>query len=456
MFRDSAAQSIRKSGRLRQISIVLAGLCALLVALVGEVMLDIHFEGEDFYTALFLPEGHELGTRLILLFIFIVFIGYILLLWERRSHLEQELSDALRATEEEKAKSKAILDVIGDAISIQDTDYRILYQNQAHQTMMGNRHGELCYKAYQNRQEICPGCHLQLAFADGKIHSREATCISDNRLCHVEILATPLHNTDGEIVAGIESVRNITPRKEAEQRILQLNADLEKKTAELSSLNRELETFNAALSHDLKTPLSINLGATELLSDLYSQHLDSTGQELLGQILRSAERMEELIEAMLLFAQHSKGALQPEETDLSAMAAEIAAGLHQKELSRQIDWQIEPGLVANVDPRLFRSVLENLLGNAWKYTARSNAAVIRFGRNSAGTMSEFYVRDNGCGFDMAQADRIFRPFQRLHTADEYKGNGIGLATVQQIVERHGGRIRAESSPGSGAAFYFSC
>jgi signal transduction histidine kinase len=251
-------------------------------------------------------------------------------------------------------------------------------------------------------------------------------------------------------------LRALTERRRAAQRISALNADLQRWAAELEEANKELEAFNYAVSHDLRTPLASIDGFSQALLDDYADILDARGQGYLQRIHGATLRMTDLIDALLALSHVTRAELARESVDVSALARAIAADLQQREPTRQVVFVIADGLVANGDARLLGVVLENLFSNAWKFTARQSRARIEFGvlpqHESAAV---FYVRDNGVGFDMAYADKLFGAFQRLHPKTEYPGTGIGLATVQRIIQRHGGRIWAEGAVAQGATFYFT-
>lgn len=437
------------------ILLLFLGLIGVLFALIGEALIDMSFEGGSFSQALFAPTAQEMAIRSLFCGTLILFILYIASIWRKRDLLEMSMHEALDNARIEKNKSEAILEVIGDAISIQDRNLNILYQNRAHLDLMGNHLGETCYRAYQKKDEPCSGCHLLLSYEDGMPHRREASAPSPDGIIHVEIISTPLRDSSGEIVAGIESVRNITRRKMAEQNILNLNEELRQKTQELSALNHDLKAFSYSLSHDLKTPLTIIYGSAQVLNDTRSSQLDETGRYLLEQIIIGGERMDQLLDAMLQMALHAQMELRLEEIDLSAMATDILTSLRISDPERDINSTIADGVIRSGDPRLIRSVMENLLANAWKYTRHTQNPEIEFGWTINAGVECCFVRDNGAGFDADKAEKLFRPFQRLHTQDEFEGNGVGLATAQQIIHRHGGRIWAQGKLQEGATFYFT-
>lgn len=270
-----------------------------------------------------------------------------------------------------------------------------------------------------------------------------------------EHFVTPIHDDAGKIVSHVCVVRDISERKRTEDEISNLNRDLQRRATELAAANRDLEAFGYSLSHDLKSPLTGIYSAAQALAEVYTEHLDETGRYFIDGIRASCERMEEIINAVLLLSRISRSELQHDEIDLSACARGILLRLRMEEPCRTVTWTIAPEVKAVGDPRLVKSVLENLLGNAWKYTRKTPDAHIEIGTILHGGEEAYFVRDNGAGFSMVDADKLFKPFQRLHRDGEFEGTGIGLATVQRIIQRHGGRLWGVGTPGEGAAFYFT-
>jgi signal transduction histidine kinase len=224
--------------------------------------------------------------------------------------------------------------------------------------------------------------------------------------------------------------------------------------AELEQANLELDAFSYSVSHDLRAPLRAIDGFTQALVESDGGGLSDEGRGFLDRVRKAVGRMSELIEALLELARISRASLTKGDVDLSALAAEVVSDLRLSHSERDVTVEIEPALSARGDARLLRVVLVNLFGNAWKFTARTPAARIELARHPH-EPDAFVVRDNGAGFDTSQAARLFTPFQRFHQSTEFAGTGLGLATVQRVVTRHGGRIWAESAPTRGAAFFFT-
>ncbi|MBJ6725155.1 ATP-binding protein [Geomesophilobacter sediminis] len=249
--------------------------------------------------------------------------------------------------------------------------------------------------------------------------------------------------------------RAIRERDAGERQILALNRDLLARTDDLETANRELDAFCATVSHDLRSPLSVIGGYCELIREAPAETHLETCADFTRIILKATRRMENLITTLLDFSRISRGELIREPVDLTAVADELALELRAKDPKRPASFAIEPGLTAHADAGLLRVVMQNLLGNAWKYAAQCPETRIEVGAKDRGGKKWFFVRDNGIGFDGKQASGIFDAFQRLDNAGGFEGTGIGLATVKRIIDRHGGEITCEGELGSGATFYFS-
>ncbi len=281
----------------------------------------------------------------------------------------------------------------------------------------------------------------------------------DGHCFPVLIDVTVLRDAQGAPVRRVAYVQDLTERERAAQEIRRLNEELEQRvverTAELSAANRELGSFASAVTHDLRAPLRTINGFVQILQNEFAEALGSEGREHLQRIQSGTRRMGELIEGLLALSRHTNKPLERERVDLSAIARRRLAELAAAEPARQVMVEIQPDLVADCDAALAEALMVNLLDNAWKYSARTADARIRFGLGEVNGLQGFCVSDNGAGFDMSRAERLFEPFQRLHHPSEFQGTGVGLATVHRIVDRHGGRITAQAAPGQGARFCFT-
>jgi light-regulated signal transduction histidine kinase (bacteriophytochrome) len=243
--------------------------------------------------------------------------------------------------------------------------------------------------------------------------------------------------------------------RESNMRLMAMNEALDQARIATEAANRELESFSYSVAHDLRAPLRAIDGFSQALFEDYGERLDDEARQYLRYLRESAQQMAQLIDDLLNLSRLTRSELKRETVDLSAMAREVLAKLAQREPGRKVTATVADGMTAQGDERLLRVVLENLLGNAWKFTGKRPDATIEFGASASDGMLAYFIRDNGAGFDMAYADKLFGVFQRLHSGHEFEGTGIGLATVQRIVRRHGGGVRAEGAIDGGATFSFN-
>ncbi len=280
------------------------------------------------------------------------------------------------------------------------------------------------------------------------MHLQEEVTLTDG-IHFFDTVITPLHNEQGKITSLLHTASDI-PNLAATQEALS------ERTLQLEAANRELESFSYSVSHDLQAPLRVINGFSQVLWDNYQPHLDDRGRHYLQRIQANSKRMSDLIDALLQLSRVTRTQMQSVKINLSEMAHDIIEELQAAEPERQVEVTIIPNLQTKGDPQLLRIVLNNLLHNAWKYTSKRSLAKIEFACHSQDERQLVYlIRDNGAGFDLTYADKLFTAFQRLHSQSEFPGTGIGLATVQRIIYRHGGKVWAEGASDRGATFYFS-
>ena len=259
---------------------------------------------------------------------------------------------------------------------------------------------------------------------------------------------SPLPEGGGELGGTIGVAIDITERVRAEE-------ERARRAAELATSNAELEQFAYSVAHDLRTPLRGIDGFSQILLEDYADKLDEEGKDHLRRVRAGTQRMGRLIDDLLTLSRVTRGEMRRERVDLSALARGVSEDLRRTGPHRRVTFRIPDVLHADGDARMLRMVLERLLGNAWKFTSKNEHATVEFGAVDRDGSPAYFVRDNGAGFDEAYADKLFAPFQRLHRVDEFEGAGVGLATAQRIIHRHGGEIWAEGEPGKGARFYFT-
>lgn len=351
------------------------------------------------------------------------------------------------------------------AIIMLDAKGHVVTWNEGAQQLKGYEEKEIIGQSmarFYTPEDIAagkPAALIRQAESEGRIEDEGWRIRKNGTRFYADVVLSAMRNPAGELIGFAKITRDITERKAILDKIHQLNANLEnqvaERTAELQAANGELESFAYAIAHDLRAPLRAMSGFSQALMEDYGEGLAPEARVYLDQIVIGSHRMGDLVDGLLTLSRSTRGELQRDSVDLSALSERILAEMAQTEPERGVAWEVEPGLVARGDGRMLEAVMRNLLGNAWKYTAGTLEAKIRVYADDNGRESLFCVSDNGAGFDMAHAGKLFKPFQRLHRQEEFVGIGIGLATVQRIVHRHGGEIYAEATPGQGAKFCFS-
>jgi len=381
-----------------------------------------------------------------------------------------DVTERLRMQEElraSQARSQAILDSALDAVVTIDEKGDILEFNPAAEKMFGHLRADVLGR---NMGDLIVPPELRARHQQALercVRSGEAGILG--KLIELPALRAdgsqfPAELTINRVEHGAKPVftgfiRDISARKAAEQEIRQLNATLEKRVAErtneLQATNKELESFCYSVSHDLRAPLRAIDGFSQALEEDYAQLLDDSGKSYLDRVRKATKRMAVLIDDLLELSRITRAELRLQEVDLAQIALQVKEELEQGQPGRNVEWILAPRLPAHGDTRLLRVALDNLLGNAWKFTRNQPLPRIEFGVTTQADKAVYYVRDNGAGFDMNYAAKLFGVFQRLHSATEYEGTGVGLANVQRVIHRHGGSVWAEAKVNEGATFYFT-
>lgn len=278
---------------------------------------------------------------------------------------------------------------------------------------------------------------------------------SDGAKIHARLHSLSFVMREGDTGVCRTAISDVTEQKRAGEEVLRLNDELKRTVSELEAVNKELEGFSYSVSHDLRTPLRSIEGFTAAILEDTAATLSGTSADYFQRVLSASRRMSQLIDAMLNLARLTKGELREKTVSLSDLAEVITGEMQKKDTTRRVQFTITKGVKARGDMDMLRTVLENLLDNAWKFTGKNPSATIEFGATQKEGKMVYFVRDDGAGFMMQYADKLFQPFQRLHTPTEFPGLGIGLAMVKRIILRHGGRIWAESALEQGATFYFT-
>ncbi|MFY0566489.1 sensor histidine kinase [Archangium lansingense] len=380
----------------------------------------------------------------------------------RDTHDQRQAEAGQRQTEQ---RFQLLVESAQEGLWTVDADNRTTYVNRYLVEMLGYTVEEMMDKTlfdFINEEDHV----ITREYMEERLEGRSAV-LKDFRLVRKDgtsiwtlISNTPLHDESGRYIGAMAMVTDITLRREAEEQVRQLNTELERRiaerTAQLEFSNRELEAFAYSVAHDLRAPLRGISTFTLVLLEDYADTLDATGMDYVQRIRASAHRMGELIDCILSLSRVNRIALVETDVNLSELAHSVSDQLQHGQLQRTVHFRIQDGLVDRGDAQLLRLVLENLMGNAWKFTRDRSVAEIEFGaRPGEGTGRVYFVRDNGAGFNMDYQQKLFGVFQRLHTQQEFEGHGVGLATVQRVIHRHKGRIWGEGQVGQGATFSFT-
>ncbi len=354
------------------------------------------------------------------------------------------------------ARTKLILESSGEGIYGLDLDGRVMFMNPAAATMLGLDES----RVVGERMREVETSAILAPLGDGTMHRSTGAKFrrSDGSGFPVDYTSTAIVER-GQVIGVVVNFTDVTERDRTEQELRRLNEELEqrvrRRTAQLEAANKDLESFSYSVSHDLRAPLRAIDGFSQVLLEEYADKLVGPGTDYLQRVRGASRQMAQLIDDLLNLSRVTRSEMRLETVNLSALARAIAAELRRAQPQRQAEFVIADGVTVRGDPGLLRVAMVNLLDNAWKFTNKHPGARIEFGVSRRDGAPVYFVRDDGAGFDMAYADKLFGAFQRLHTAVEFEGTGIGLATVQRVVQRHGGRVWGEGAVEQGATFYFS-
>ena len=371
----------------------------------------------------------------------------------------KQMEEALRESDE---KLRLLVGGVQEyAILMLNLEGRITTWNEGAERIKGYRAEEIIgqhFSKFYTPEAAAlgkPALELKKAAEQGRFEEEGWRVRKDGSRFWASVVVTPLRDRTGQLRGFAKVTRDITERKRIEEQLERQRSELTRSNTELIAANKELEAFSYSVSHDLRAPLrSIDGFSLALLED-YEEKLDAEGKDNLHRVRAATQRMGVLIDDLLDLSRVTRAGMKMQKVDLSAMGRAVAAELKNSQPGRRTEFHIQEGLEAHADSNLMRIALENLLENAWKFTSKSESARIEFGQTNNNGSRVYFVRDDGAGFDSARATRLFGAFQRFHDKNDFPGTGVGLATVQRIVQRHGGRIWAESVPGKGATFYFT-
>jgi PAS domain S-box-containing protein len=366
-----------------------------------------------------------------------------------------QIQKSLARTKRTEARMRGIIDNAPDVIMEVDSSGIITLINRNQDLYLGRPVGELIHTADMPKINSL----FERAFATGISGSLEVQLLSPyGSNIWASLRAGPIAE-DGKVTSLAVIVNDITERKRTETEIIELNLELEERvktrTAQLEATNKELEAFSFSVSHDLRAPLRSIIGFSNILKEKYASVLDEDGQDYLQKVVAYGKRMDQLIVDLLNFSQVGHKPLALQNIDLDSLIRTVIDSLALDTAGHQVEWIFSNSGSVTADPALIRQIYANLIGNAVKYTSKTPSARIEIGSIKQNGEKIYFVRDNGAGFDMKYADNLFGVFRRLHSESEFEGTGVGLAIVQRIIHRHGGRIWAEAEVSKGAAFYFT-
>jgi PAS domain S-box-containing protein len=402
---------------------------------------------------------------------------------KHRKHLEDLVKERTTDLAKLNSEQQTILDSVRATIWYKDTENNIIKVNKAAAESVGIKvediEGHSCSELFPKEAEQYFQDDLEVINSEKpKLGIIEQLQTTSGEKLWVQTDKIPFKDENGKTTGLIAFAIDITKRKEAEDRLkerytevsnlnkamINLLEDYEeaqknllKSQHQIEMTNKELESFSYSVSHDLRAPLRGLDGFSQIILEDYQDKLDEEGKDYLQRIRAASKRMGLLIDALLRLSRITRADLKPEQINLSSLVSKITTELGSSGPKRQVSFIIQPNVTATGDQQLIKIVLENILGNAWKFTGRKKSTKIEFGTKQFANDKEtvYFIKDDGVGFNMEYADKLFDAFQRLHSSDEFEGTGIGLATVNRIIQRHQGKIWAESKVNKGAVFYFT-